>query len=274
MIGSYHNHSTWSDGKAPLDQIVAHARSLGLDELGLSDHYTLHPSGRPIPWAMPPDRVSEYVQQLVALREQSRGEGGLVVRVGLEVDWFTTQAEVIRTALAALPLDHVIGSVHFVRDLTIDGSRTMWQRLTEAQRDEIYRDYWRLIREMADSRLFDIAAHLDLPKKFGFPPKGDVSHLIAEALDAIAEASMVVELNTSGWHSPCGDAYPTLEILEQCRQRDIAVMLSADAHQPEHLLRNFAAGAQRLMDAGYEQVARFAGREIRFEPIATAVPVD
>jgi histidinol-phosphatase (PHP family) len=125
---------------------------------------------------------------------------------------------------------------------------------------------------MAASGLFDIAAHLDLPKKFGFRPRCDVDRLIAETLDAIAEARMVVEVNTNGWHCPCREPYPSAAILERCRRRDIAVTLSADAHHPSHLLRDFPAAAEMLRDAGYEQVARFAGREVRFEAIDSAVP--
>ena len=135
----------------------------------------------------------------------------------------------------------------------------------------MHRAYWRQIPPMAASGLFDIAAHLDLPKKFGYSPQCDMDRLIAEALDAIAEARMIVELNTNGWHCPCREPYPSAAILRQCRHRDIAVTLSADAHHPTQLLRDFSAAAKMLRDAGYERVARFADRQVRFEPIGAAV---
>jgi histidinol-phosphatase (PHP family) len=83
---------------------------------------------------------------------------------------------------------------------------------------------------------------------------------------------MVVEINTNGWQCPCREPYPSAAILEQCRRRDIAVTLSADAHDPTHLLRDFPAAAKMLREAGYDQVARFADRQVRFESLESAVP--
>ena len=42
--------------------------------------------------------------------------------------------------------------------------------------------------------------------------------------------------------------------------------INADSHQPEHLLRDFDKARARLIEAGYTQIARFAPREVRFEP--------
>ena len=272
MLASYHNHTTWSDGRAPVAEVIEHAAALGLGEVGISDHYTLHPGGRSVSWSMPTARVGAYVGDVLAGAEESRAAGGPVVRVGLEVDWFPSQGSALRRALDDLPLDYTIGSVHFVGDAEIDGHPAVWRRWTADQRDEVHCEYWRRVRQMARSGLFDIVGHLDLPKKFGFHPRCDVGGLIAEALDAIAAAPMVVELNTDGWHRPCREAYPAPPLLEACRRRGIAVTISADAHQPKHLLRDFAAAARQLIEAGYDEVARFARREVSWEPIASAVP--
>jgi histidinol-phosphatase (PHP family) len=231
MLASYHNHTTWSDGKGSMAQLVESAQGLGLGEVGISDHLTLHPTDPSVSWAMPPDQVGAYVQDLLATAERSRAGGGPVVRLGLEADWFAATEPALRETLAALPLDYVIGSVHYNGDFAIDGFASTWEH-----------------------------------------PRFDVGPLIGEALDAIAEARMVVEINTNGWHCPCREAYPSAAILEQCRRRDIAVTLSADAHDPTHLLRDFPAAARMLRDAGYDQVARFADRQVRFEPLASAVP--
>jgi histidinol-phosphatase (PHP family) len=271
MLASYHNHTNWSDGKGTVDQLVAAARELGLGEVGISDHLTLHPSGRAIPWSMPPDRVGAYVREVDAAAVQSQIVAGPVVRLGLEVDWFDGAEEAIRGALAGRGLDYVIGSVHFNGDFPIDGHASSWQRLSADERDEMHRAYWRQIPLMADSYLFDIAGHLDLPKKFGFRPQCEMAPLIAEALDAIADARMVVELNTNGWHCPCREPYPSAAILLECRRRNIAVTLSADAHHPSHLVRDFPAAAKMLREAGHDCVARFAGREVSYDSIDSAI---
>ena len=270
MPASYHNHTSWSDGKGTVAELIEHARTLGLDELGISDHFTLHPAGRPVSWSMPVARVGEYVREVLSAGEDA--PGGPTLRVGLEVDWFPGHAPSLTEALDGLPLDFTIGSVHFVRGVEIDGRPALWEQWTPAERDEVHREYWQLISEMAATGLFDIVGHIDLTKKFGFHPQPDVQPLINETLDAVAEAGMVVELNTNGWHCPCAEPYPGAAILAECRARDIPVTLSADAHRPVHLARDFAAAAELLRAAGYTEVARFAGRRVSFESLDSAVP--
>ncbi|MHC4217305.1 MAG: histidinol-phosphatase HisJ family protein [Planctomycetota bacterium] len=272
MLASYHNHTTWSDGKGSVAQLVAAARELGLGEVGISDHFTLHPTLPAVSWSMPPDQVGAYVRELRAAAEESRSDGGPEVRVGLEVDWFAATESAIREALADPALDFAIGSVHFNGDFTLDGDAATWESLSPDERDEMHRAYWRQIPPLAASGLFEIAAHLDLPKKFGFHARGDLGPLITDSLDAIAEARMVVEINTNGWHCPCREPYPSAAILSECRRREIPVTISADAHQPAHLLRDFPTAAKILREAGYDQIARFAGRQVRLEPLESAVP--
>ena len=239
------------------------AAAQGIDELGLSDHYVLHPRGLKYDWSMDPDDLPRYVERLQA--HAAEAPAGLVVRTGVEVDWFPGHRDALAAALDPLPFDYRIGSVHEVGDVIIDGSPRAWEKLDLDQRDETHRQYWIAMRGLAESGLFDIAAHLDLAKKFAFYPRIDLTREIDDALDAIEAAGLVVELNTAGWHKPCEDAYPTLDILRGCHRRGIRVTLSADAHEPAHLLRDFDRGAERLHAAGYTELARFAGREVRME---------
>jgi len=270
LLASYHNHTTWSDGKASVAEVVARARLLKLAEVGISDHLTLHPSGQSVSWSMPPDRVDDYVADVRHVAQRSRTAGGPQVRLGVEVDWFDEQAETLGRVLDGLALDYVIGSVHFCHGVAIDATAATWQRWTPDERDAVRREYWRQIRRLAESGLVDVMAHLDLVKKFGFGPREPLDDLVDAALDAIATAGLVVELNTAGWHKPCREPYPAPSILHGCRQRGIPVTLSADAHDPADLVRDFPAAARLLADAGYDEVARFEDRRVRFEPLWSA----
>lgn len=218
---------------------------------------------------MPPQRLGEYIDELLTLKPEAKRQG-VTLRLGLgEVDWFSGHGEAIEAALKPHLLDYIIGSVHEVEGFTIDGSPAKWQSLSESQINEMNSQYWTHMKTLGESRIFDMAAHIDLPKKFGFLPTIDLTSEIDVALDAIAASGMMVELNTSGWHKPCADAYPTPEILAACNSRHIPVTLSADAHQGDHLLRDFERGAQRQRDAGYADIARFEGRKMRLETIGS-----
>jgi histidinol-phosphatase (PHP family) len=267
MIATYHNHSTWSDGTTPIADLIAKARDLRIDELGISDHWVLHPDGRTPEWSMDPNRLAEYVDGVLSFRSAIAP----AIRLGLEVDYFPGQEDAIRDALAKHPFDYLIGSVHEVDGFQIDYGAEPWDALAANERNNVHRAYWNRLRMLAESRLFDIAAHLDLPKKFGHRETIDLDDEIDAALDAIAASGMVVELNTAGWHKPCRDGYPSFEIIRKCAARQIPVTISADAHEPDHLLRDFPRAAQRLARAGYDRVARFDRRTRRFDDLEAAI---
>ncbi len=272
MLATYHNHTDWSDGTGSIDDMIAGARTLGVQELGLSDHFTLHPTQHDIAWAMEPDRVGAYVDAVRDAAARAAAEGGPVVRAGLEADWFEPTAGALRAVLSSLPLDFVVGSVHYHGDTELDGRPSVWEAWSPRQQDAVHRAYWVNMQRMAESGLFDIVGHLDLTKKFNFHPSEPIDDQIDRTLDAIANSGMVVELNTNGWNCPCAEAYPSRALLARCRARDIPVTISADAHHPDHLVRDFGRAVELLQDVGYAQVARFAQREAHFEPITAAMP--
>src|SRR5207245_6846079 len=117
MLTSYHNHTTWSDGAPTLAAQIQAARGAGLDELGISDHYVLYPGGEPVEWSMPPDLLGDYVLELRAAAAETKG---LVLRLGIEADYFPETVDELRCRLAPYPFDYVIGSVHFLDGFPLD----------------------------------------------------------------------------------------------------------------------------------------------------------
>lgn len=267
MVASFHNHTTWSDGHAAFSELYAHALQIGVDILGLSDHFCMYPDGTVDERMLMPQETGDYLGELISFRDRREIE----IRIGLEIDWFKGHRSLILPYLESLPLDYRIGSVHYVDLEAIDMDTLYWSSKSQDERDQVYSKYWDLIREMAESGLFDIAAHLDLPKKFGFFPSPAVTPAIDAALDAIAAHDLVVECNTAGLGKICADTYPSLDILRKCRQRDIPVTLSSDGHIPEHVLFEFEKGLAQLMEAGFTTISRFRERERWFEPLSAAL---
>lgn len=260
MITSYHNHTNWSDGAPTLAAQIQAARQLGLDELGISDHYVLYPGGGDAAreWSMDLDLLGDYVLELRAAADETKD---LTLRIGIEADFFPETVEELRERLAPYPFDYVIGSVHYVDGFPIDRCAPDWDALSQDERNDMWRRYWERIRQMAESRVFDFAAHLDLPKKFGHCASVDLTHEAHAALEAIRGAGMAMEINTAGWSLPAGEAYPALGLLREARRREIPLLINADAHFPEFLTRDFDRARALAREAGYTGLVRYENRQ-------------
>lgn len=261
---SYHVHTRWSDGVASIEEVVRAAVREGLDEVGISDHYVIYPDNTPIEWSMDTTRLDQYVEEIL---EAGRRQPAVRVRLGIEVDYLPETIEQTRQALAPYPFDYIIGSVHYIDSFPIDGHRKHWDALTQDQIDATWIAYYERAIDMARSGVFDFAAHLDLPKKFGHAPSVSLQAEVAAALDALAAADMAIEINTSGWSLPAREAYPAPGILRLARKRGIPILINADAHTPRYLTRNFDLARELATDCGYDSVVRYERR------CRTSVPI-
>ncbi len=261
---SYHNHTVYSDGRDFPETLAEAALRERLPILGISDHFCLETDGAATapPWSLQPAKVDTYIDHILSLARP-----GLATRAGIEFDWLDGSADRLRPYAAHPRLDYTIGSVHYIGQDAFDVNRSYWETRTPEAREDLFRRYWIAVRDMASSRLFTIAGHLDLIKKFAYHPAADLTPLIHDALDAISQAGMAVELNTSGWLKDCAECYPAPAILAACRRRNIPVTISSDSHQARHLTHAFTRAAELLTRIGYRKIARFHRREIILEAL-------
>jgi histidinol-phosphatase (PHP family) len=109
-------------------------------------------------------------------------------------------------------------------------------------------------------------AHPDLPKKFGFRPKGDLTPIFDRFLTACADNGTAIEISTAGLHKPCAEIYPSLEFLKLARARGVGITFGSDAHQPRHVGRDFDKAVALARAAGYAEFCRFAKRRKTMQP--------
>lgn len=261
---TYHNHTIYSDGRDLPETLAATALRERIPILGISDHFCLETDDAAAapPWSIQPDKIETYIDHIHSLARP-----GLATRAGIEFDWLDGCADRLRPYATHPRLDYTIGSVHYTGTESFDTNRSYWEKRTPEEHEALFRRYWVAVREMAASRLFTIAGHLDLIKKFNYYPTTDLTPLISDALDALSDSRMVVELNTSGWLKDCAECYPSPSILSACHRRGIPVTISSDSHRAQHLTHAFPRAAELLHRIGYRKIARFHQREITFEAL-------
>lgn len=239
---------------------VERALALGLDEIGFSDHGPMPPDYDPN-FRMGLGELPGYVERIRSLQSKYPR---LSIKLGLEADYHPGTEEFVRETTRAYAFDYVIGSVHYIGDWGFDNPENI-RRYRGADLYEVYRQYFDLVAQCAESGLYDILGHPDVIKKFGHRPERPFEDLLGRALEAVRRAGMAVEVNTSGLRKPCREIYPSRRFLELARERDVPVTMGSDAHEPRHVGEDFEAAAALLTSVGYRTVLRFAGR--RAEPV-------
>ena len=229
----------------------------GLAGVGFNDHLPFLDESMADPaLAMSWDELPVYIEGIQRLK----GKTAAPVLLGIEADFFPGQEKRLEAVLAALPLDYVYGAIHWVGDWPFDHTKGL-ARYEGADVTALFRDYYALVVEMARAGFFDVWAHPDLPKKFGYLPERPVRDAEDAALEAVAAADMVLEINTSGLRKPVGEIYPSLELLRRARELDIPITFGSDAHAPYEVGHEFELAVDSAAEAGYQTYVTFDRRE-------------
>ena len=265
MLTDYHWHTARCGHAAgEMTEYLARSEALDLRQVGFADHlpqYFLPLAERDPGLAMSDQELPRYVAAVRELQETHP-----YLRLGIEADYVPGRERELADLLAGYPFDYVIGSVHHMDDWEFDHPA---EKAAYRQHDllDLYRQYFDLVARSAESRLFDVIAHPDLIKKFGFRPAADLTDIYRETARAMARAGVCVEVNTAGLAYPAAEIYPAPGFLGQCRAYGVPVSMGSDAHAPEQVGRSFDKAVRLLRTAGYAHLAVFKGRQKSLVPI-------
>jgi histidinol-phosphatase (PHP family) len=203
---------------------------------------------------------ADHYEEMVRTRDEYGDR--IKVRISVEADYIAGREEELLSILARYDFDYVLGSVHFIDGWPLDAPDSA-ERYESGPVSPIYRSYYESLQGAIALGAFDLLAHFDLPKKFGFRPEEDLSAVVGETLDLIAKNDLAVELSSAGLRKPVGEIYPSAAILAQMRARSIPIALSSDAHAPAEVGADFDRLIAAAREAGYDEVVTFEKRSRR-----------
>ena len=220
------------------------ARRLGLKDIAFTDHDRYH--------------AGIDFDEINRLRERNPD---LRVRAGIELDNDPVHSPAGREWIEKNwdKLDFVLGSVHFLEsdDQMFDSVPDGATQFEDRNVDEMYRDYFRRLRELIATGLVDSLAHLDLIKIHGHRPAADIGTLVNETLEFIRARDLAIELSTAGWRKPVNELYPSESIIELAMEKGIPFTTASDAHSHVQLGENFANLAHKMTEIGIRRVCIF-----------------
>jgi histidinol-phosphatase (PHP family) len=244
----------------------------GLAVFGFTEH-----SPRPPEFLYPKDyqetlsrRLPDYVAEVLALKELGR-ERGITILLGLELDYFPGRESFAAEVARAYPFDYIIGGLHFQGTWGFDFTPDDWKDLGRKERFAIYARYYQDLASMCRSGLFTIAAHPDIIKIFSPDSFRDwletesALSLIREALTALREAGMLMEVSSAGLRRACNEIHPAPAVMRLARELGVSISFGSDAHCANTPAFAFDALARYARDFGYEESVVIAqGRRTRF----------
>jgi histidinol-phosphatase (PHP family) len=232
------------------------AVELGFTEIGFSDHSPMRQDDFD-DWRMRFDQLGEYVEKV---RKAQKDFPQLTIRLAMEVDYLPGQEEWIRELARLHPWDYFIGSVHYVSDSWAIDSPYKLSEWKNRDVWEVWSTYFERLTMAAESGLFEIIGHADLPKKFGYRPTRDCTPLFEPFLDAAKKHNCALDVNTAGLRKDCKEIYPSRQLLELAFQKGVPITFGSDAHAPEEVGMNFAEAIQLARGVGYTECLTFANR--------------
>jgi len=213
---------------------------------------------------MLPEQYETYVKMVAETREAWHGR--VDVRLGLESDYYPGVESWLEELHGRVPLHHVLGSVHpHLKDY-----RKLYDPGTAFGYRQVYFEH---LAQAAETGMYDTLAHPDLIKNED-PATWDFSRIlpfIERSLDRIAATGVAMELNTGPFNKSVPKTYPGLDQLKLMRERDIPVVLGADAHEPKRVASYYPEALRLLQEAGYDSVSLFLDRQRQDIPIPTAL---
>ncbi|WP_239618217.1 histidinol-phosphatase [Cohnella mopanensis] len=257
------HHERCGHASGTINDYIVSAIQAGMQVIGISDHspYFAHELDQPQPnIAMARSDFPNYIAEVLRLKEQYKEK--IEVLLGVESDFYIDQIELYRKAYEPYPFDYIIGSVHQTRGVSIF-NRNRWKGKDDDEQLDEKKHYYDLIRQSADSGMFQVLGHIDAMKGY-YPAFADIQGAeseIDEALKAVAANDISIEINTSGKTKDVGGWYPSDALLERACHFGVDVTFGSDAHVPARVGDEWELVQKRLREIGFSRWVFFRQKQ-------------
>lgn len=258
--GEFCNH-----GQDRLEEVVRAYIDRGFVWVGLTEHMPptddrfLYPEERTagLTVAAMAGRFERYMAE--ARRLQAAYADRIEILVGFETEDTTGAIDLARRLMDRCRPDYIVGSIHHVGDIPFDYSPEAYLQAVAAAGDvatlycRFFDRQYELMRRLRPA----VVGHFDLIRIFD---PDYIRHLALEPvqarirrnLDLVRQLDLILDFNVAALKKGAPEPYLSLPILEQARQKGIAVVPADDAHSAATVGLYIDEGIDRLKSAGFD----------------------
>ncbi len=266
-----HVHTDYFHAKNNVKDMYISAMAKGLEYFGFSEHSPL-PDGFSCLLYREGDlhqAFDDYVRDVLALKKEvseKKGEEPYPkILLGVELDFTPTHAHWMDYIIEKYPFDYIIGTVHFVGNENIG----LWghEEVSLEKKFNFFEQYYHTLAELAKWGKADIVAHPDFVKIFciddfnAWLNRKSSLQCIENALLAIKDSGMALEVSTGGLNKKCKQIHPSPQIMELVAKHALEISFGSDTHNINTVAYAFDDLAAFAASYGYKRHVIFENRQ-------------
>lgn len=252
----YHTHSTYSDGRNSLEEMIKQAVSLGWNEIGFSDHLIVHKDmKKSANWHVFQTHYASYIYRdnfaeakedfakYKAEINQLRKKYPIKIYIGAEVDYFTYDGwlDEFIDFRNELNLDYYVSGNHYLIDdkhqlIDPDAIDSIVPDVEEQKK--LISRHFATIGEAAKSRLFNFIAHIDYMRRVNICTPEAFYNDKLKLISTIVQTNTPVEVSTKGIVK-FGEPFPCNWMLQELCKQNVPLVISDDAHNTARIGENY-----------------------------------
>lgn len=189
---------------------------------------------------------------------QNKYQSQLKIFAAMEIETYSGYKQFVPFLLERYQPDYIVGSIHFVDDISIDYSQKTYAQAVQQQGsiDKLYCRYFDQQYEMLNLFRPAVVGHFDLIRIFdpGYKSrlqKPAIWQRIKRNLELIKEFDLILDLNLRALVKGADEPYISRPILELARGMDIAVVPGDDSHGVKSVAGYMDQGISLLTELGF-----------------------
>lgn len=157
--------------------------------------------------------------------------------------------------------EFMIGSVHHVDDISIDGPMHQFQQAMEGRGglEPLAIAYYEAVIAMIEALQPEVVGHLDLIRKNGVHvgpvDTPAIREVAVAALEVVRDHGCVLDLNTAGYRKGLKTPYPAPWIIQRATDMGIGFCFGDDSHGPEQVGAGMEASRRYLLEQGVTHIS-------------------